>query len=180
MTIDELFRQARAGDKSAENAFFSILSERFRLFLQRKIADTRDAEDVMQNSLVAIADKYRSLPADCQIAGWAHQVLNFEILRYYRAKGLHAERHLRSTGEETAFHGWECEASFREAMSRCLVRLHKVNPNYARVLNLHYQGYTTGEVCNRLGITANHYYVILLRARSQLRLCLQEEESARE
>ncbi len=129
----------------------------------------------MQEALTAVASKFRTLPPECSFAGWAHGVLNFEILRYYRAKGLRQVRGLRLPDEETAFCGWECEPELVEAISLCLARLHKVNPKFARVLNLHYQGFAPEEVCARLGITMNHYYVILSRARSQLRDCLSKE-----
>lgn len=175
MTINELFRQSQAGEKSAEEELFAFLAERFRLFLRHKIADARDAEDVMQEALAVVASKYRSLPSDCAIVGWAHGVLNFEVLRYYRTKGLRKVRNLQLPDEETVFNGWECEPDLVDAIIHCLVRLHKVNPKYARILNLHYQGYTPEEVCSRLGVSINHYYVLLSRARSQLRQCLSKE-----
>ena len=62
----------------------------------------------------------------------------------------------------------------KEQLLFCLERVGQSNRRYARILNLYYQGYTTDEVCLRLGINANHSYVALWRARSLLEICLEK------
>ncbi|MCP4703685.1 MAG: hypothetical protein GY865_03665, partial [candidate division Zixibacteria bacterium] len=48
------------------------------------------------------------------------------------------------------------------------------NRRHARILNLHFLGYTTEEICSRLEITKTNMYSLLSRARSMLELCLNK------
>ena len=47
--------------------------------------------------------------------------------------------------------------------------------HYARIVNLRYQGFTTDEVCERLSISSDQYYVYIGRGRNMLRSCLAEK-----
>jgi len=57
---------------------------------------------------------------------------------------------------------------------RCLKDVLKVKRQYARALNLKYQGYSTEEICGRLGVKRGDLYVILNRGRAVLRECLDK------
>jgi hypothetical protein len=55
----------------------------------------------------------------------------------------------------------------------CLKKLIKINPIYARAINFVHQGYKTREICEKLNITRNNFYVILTRGRHMLDTCLK-------
>jgi DNA-directed RNA polymerase specialized sigma24 family protein len=44
---------------------------------------------------------------------------------------------------------------------------------YARALNLIHKGFKVPEICRKLNVNANHFYVILKRGRSMLKVCLE-------
>jgi DNA-directed RNA polymerase specialized sigma24 family protein len=62
----------------------------------------------------------------------------------------------------------------------CFRKICRSNNRHARVLNLHYQGFTTVEICRRLDISENNLYVLLSRARRALELCLGKDDTAHE
>lgn len=171
MNLNSLQALARNGDTSAENKLFTMLSVRFRLFVQRKIWDETDADEVVQEALMAVAKKHRETDFQLSFVAWAHQVLEYEILRYYRRKG-YRERRFGQVVDADAAAAWIPDPDLKRRLLDCLGKIDRVNNRYARMLNLHYQGFSTAEVCAKLKLTANNSYVLLSRAREMLELCL--------
>lgn len=175
-SINELFKKARSGDSGAEKKLFLSLSVRFKAITGLKISDRDDAGDVIQDTFSVIAQKYKGLDEDVNFIAWAHQVLKFQVLKYYKKAGSIGRKHKKLAEETTASAGWEPDPMLRDHLLNCLRKINKKNRLYARILNLHFQGFTTGEICNKLNITSNYCYVVLLRARSMIEYCLERGE----
>ena len=60
----------------------------------------------------------------------------------------------------------------------CLRALNRSNGRHARILNLHYQGYSVEEICRRLSLTRTNFYTILSRARTILLACLEKGDGS--
>ena len=127
----------------------------------------------MQDTLVTITGKYRGIDFEVSFAAWAYRILENKILEYYRKKQCHESKfaQMSNTGSDSTLS--EPDPTFQDKLVNCLKMINRANNRHARVLNLRYQGYTTGEICDRLEITRNSIYIALSRARSMLKLCLQ-------
>jgi RNA polymerase sigma factor (sigma-70 family) len=135
-----------------------------------------DAEEVVQNSLMVVARKYRGINFETSFAAWAHKVLSNEILKYYRAKSYRQDMFMSSIeGNDTAA-SWDPNPEIKRRLLDCMKKLCETNSRYARTLNLKYQGYGAEDICRKLKMTANHFYVALSRARSMLKHCLEKGE----
>ena len=174
MNIDLLFQNLNRNDKSAESEFFRHLTERFRLFAELKIRDKMDAEEVVQNAVMVVARKYRSIEFETSFAGWAHKVLSNEVLKYYRTKAYRDNLFMQVEIESSPCALWNPDPDFKRHLLDCVRKLCSANVRYARTLNLKYQGFEVEEICRRLKVTEDNLYVILSRARSLLRLCLEK------
>ena len=174
MNIDLLFQNLNRNDKSAESEFFRHLTERFRLFAELKIRDKMDAEEVVQNAVMVVARKYRSIEFETSFAGWAHKVLSNEVLKYYRTKAYRDNLFMQVEIESSPAALWNPDPDFKRLLLDCVRKLCSANVRYARTLNLKYQGFEIGEICRKLKVTEENLYVILSRARSLLRLCLEK------
>jgi RNA polymerase sigma factor (sigma-70 family) len=174
LNINELHRRACDGEKSAEAALFERLSVSFRVFAQQRIGNRDDAEEIVQEALVTILGKYREIEFTSSFSAWAHRVLINKTLDYHKRKGR--QDHVFVTSSQEASHAGSpgIDPALQARLRSCLQAVLKVNRRYGRILALHYQGYTTPEICERLDITTNHFYVILSRARSMLEACLEE------
>lgn len=173
MNINSLQILAHDGDKAATEKLFTILAVRFRLFAQRRIWDGSDAEEVVQDALMAILKKHKEIEFKTSFVAWAHRVLENEILRHYRRKGYREMRFGQTAGDVGNFPMWDPDPELKRKLLDCLKKIGSTNNRYARILNLHYQGYATEEVCEKLNLTPNHSYVLLSRARSMLEACLE-------
>lgn len=176
MSIDTLYQDMRAGDTAAERQLFKKLSESFRLFAQHRLGDERDAEEVVQEALMTIAQKHQSTVFETSFKSWAYRVLENKILDCYRARQYRMRRFIPLIDHDSRDPRPACDVDLRRRLIACLKEVAGVNTRFARVLSLHYQGYTTGDICARLALSRNGVYVLLSRARSMLKSCLEEGE----
>jgi RNA polymerase sigma-70 factor (ECF subfamily) len=173
MDTNSLYDKARSGDRESREELFGRLSARFRLFAERRIGSTADAEQVVQDALLIVLKKYESVRIETSFAAWAHKVLEFEVLRYYKRTGTRERRFGEYLEQQQDSTQADPDPTLKARLLDCLAKVGKHNQRYARILNLHYQGYGTREICERLQVTENHSYVLLSRARNLLTTCLE-------
>jgi RNA polymerase sigma-70 factor (ECF subfamily) len=173
LSINELYEIARSGDKSAEEELFRTLSVRFRALAVQKVRDYDDCNDVVQNAVLAISREYKEIDIKTSFSAWAYKVLQNRILKYFntnRRKTVNEESLSKFFVPPDTF---KPDPTLESRLISCLKKISGVDIKYARILNLFYQGFSTRDVCLKLKIVPNHSYVILSRARSMLKLCLE-------
>lgn len=177
-TLQEKLIRAREGDKSAENEIFQYLLVRFKLFAGHKIRDEEDAGEIAQQACITVLEKLKTEKFTKGFEAWAHGVLRMGIKNYfYRMHSAYKKKKQVSSAEDIQSAPDRAGSPDIEiVLTECLEKIIAVNPRYARILNLSYQGYKTDEICRKLNINANNFYVILNRARSLLWTCLQKGE----
>jgi len=176
LDINELYEMARTGDKAAEEKLFHTLSVRFRSLTVQKVRDKDDCDDIVQNAVLTISQEYKAIEIRTSFSAWAYKVLQNRILKHYNIgqRKIHNEENLSRFFEAPS--NFEPDPTLESRLIDCLQKISKVGSRYARVLNLFYQGYSTEDVCRKLEISSNNSYVVLSRARSMLKLCLEVGE----
>ncbi len=174
VTINSLYKKASAGDKASEQELFRYLSDRFQHLVQFKIRNTSDSEDIVQNTLLTIANKYRNIDFSGSFAAWAYKVLENKIGDYFKVQRRRESKMDDESEQIGTTASLELDSITKRQMLECLKKVGQANERFARILNLHYQGYTTDEVCLRMDIKRGYYYVVLSRARSMLSACLEK------
>ena len=174
MNINDLYNQAINGDQSSEDLLFQRLSENFRLFLQHRIWNDQDAEEIVQETMMTIAKKYKDITFEKSFAAWAHKVLENNTLYYFRKKKTHESRFVQSFDNEQVESLRNLEPGLKKQLIFCLKKISGANTRHARILVLIYQGFNMSEICEKLSVTKNAAYITLSRARSMLRVCLEK------
>lgn len=174
--FDSLYLAARQGDESARELLFGHLSERFRTIARYRVSDRQDIDDIVQEALLTVTKEYARIDLDSGFALWAAKVLDNRILRYFRARqrqpsSLDPSSDVISSGENP-----DTDWDLRARLLGCLAKVSTRNRRYARILNLHYLGYTTEDIGEKLEISPNGLYIILHRARAMLKSCLDTGE----
>ena len=171
--INALFYRAKNGDIKAENALLKQLDESFRLIVQRRIWNDIDSEDIMQEAMVTILKKYKDLEIKTSFGAWAYRVLNNKMMDYVQKKTIRKkldEQRIKDAEPVPA----APDPDLKEQIISCFKKISGTNLRHARILNLHYQGYTVEEICEKMSIKRNNAYVLLNRARTALELCLEK------
>ena len=175
MKLEDLQRAVRAGDSESESTLMRLLSERFHVLAYQKVWNKEEARDVAQEALAAVVREMRTVDIHTSFAAWAHQVFENRLMAYIKTKQTEQRRlgdRLDSGGDLPSE---QASPGFRQRLLICLERVGRVSRRYARILNLHYQGFSTEEICQRLQISENNCYVLLFRSRSLLKNCLDEK-----
>ena len=58
----------------------------------------------------------------------------------------------------------------------CFEKLCKVNARYASIISLHFEGFNADEISSKIDVTVNNLYVLMSRARTMLKNCLDKGE----
>jgi RNA polymerase sigma factor (sigma-70 family) len=176
MDINSLYQRTLSGSSVDENALFSALSARFRLIVRHRVSDRDDVEDIVQESLAVIHAEYRGLAIHSSFAGWAMTVLKHRLLAYFDRRRADSAR--SSTLDEDTVGSVHLDTrsfnALKQRLLSCLRKIGCANVRYARIINLHHQGYGTEEICGRLALSTTNFYSILSRARVMLEKCLEE------
>lgn len=179
MDINNLYNAALAGDHTAKEHLFEHLTARFRYFAQLKIDNSMDAEEIVQNSLLVVYDKYADIDIKSSFSGWAHTILNNKIKEFYRTRATHKSK-LDEYGRQTVNpESPESMAHLERQLKDCLRKINEINQRHARILNLSYQGYSVDDICEKFNLTRSNLYSVLSRARSLLSECLKKGELAK-
>jgi RNA polymerase sigma-70 factor, ECF subfamily len=172
--MEELVKKARAGDSTAEKQLFEKLLVRFQYLAKLKIGEN-NSEDLAQEACITVFEKYKDESFTVGFLPWAHGVLKMKTGNYLQKKKRLADRQ-QEIGEDADFVDRDAvDPDLKRFLMECLSKLKKAGGNYARILNLSHQGFSTNDICDRLGIRANSYYVALSRGRVMLRDCLESK-----
>jgi len=173
MHINELHGRARNGDKSAESELYRRLRVSFLLFLRQKVRDQKDAEDIVQEALLAIADNQDKIEFKTSFAAWAYKVLGNMVLRHYRSKG-HRESVFVAMENSDSETSYRPDPALRARLLHCLRELSRTRCRHAQIISMHVQGLSVQEICATMDVTSNNLYVMLMRARVLLEQCLDK------
>jgi RNA polymerase sigma factor (sigma-70 family) len=173
--IEALAKCAQQGQKKAEEELFGLLLARFRLFVRQRIWNENEREEVVQEALAAIFREYKTMTYSSSFGAWAYRVLDNRILGYIQTKRRQGERFDKTSADGVDMNSAAAsvDPGLKLRLLSCLREIGIRNMQYTRVLNFQYQGYTTAEICQKLGLTRANLYSVLSRARSLLQACLE-------
>lgn len=169
---------------------------RRRLLRQARFAmqDHGAAEDLVQDTLVAVVEQRCQHRQESSLSTWATAILKHKVADWYRSPtrqrtvqwtleddslGSRVEQLYGPDGSYLdAVPAWQQPENRAEqlqmisALERCVDAL---PTQTGRVFMMReWLGFDNGEICTRLGINADHCRTILHRARMALRTCMQQ------
>ena len=153
MDINQLCEAARSGDSVAEDHLFSELTVSFRLIAQRKVEDMERALELTQEALMTVAAKYKNIQFERSFAAWAHQVLTYKIMDYYKSRKVRQDYQAEMIAASNDIDPGSSDPMLKMGLLRCLEKLTSVNGRYARVLGMSTEGYSSTEICDEMKIT---------------------------
>ncbi len=174
MDIKELYNKASNNNKAAERELFKILDASFKLILQYKGMNSQDAEDVIQEAMIVIGEKLKSEEKIGYFAAWSHTVLKNKWLDHLKSRKYNKNKAQSELPDAYPAKKDSVDYDLIEQLINCFRKVCMNNRRQARILNLHFQGYSTEEICSRFGLTRSNMYSLLSRARSLLELCLDK------
>jgi RNA polymerase sigma-70 factor, ECF subfamily len=87
--LDTLMARAISGDTSAYEVLLRDLSSRLRSFFRARLSRRdADAEDLVQDTLLAIHQRRSSFDANQPFAAWVYAIARYKLIDYLRREGI--------------------------------------------------------------------------------------------
>jgi RNA polymerase sigma-70 factor (ECF subfamily) len=139
-------------------------------FIARRVADPRDAEDVLQDVMVRIQRHAGAMDEFEHLGAWVHQVTRSAIVEFYRRRGARPEQPAGSAGDLGEPESLPPDEP-RGELTACLQPLMQRLPvAYREALELtEFGGITQVEAAEQLGLSTSGMKARVQRARGQLR-----------
>lgn len=166
---------------------------RQRLLRQARFAVPDDglAEDLVQDTLIAVVQQAQQHRGDASLTTWATAILKHKVADWYRSPVRRRFEPLTEaaspSGDDMLFDdegrfteavpAWqqpENQVEQRQMMTTLEGCVSCLPPRSGRVFMMReWLGLETAEICNQLGLTAENCRMMLHRARTALRTCMQ-------
>lgn len=142
---------------------------RFLAFIESRVGDSADAEDILQTAYAKVAEKRETLDDRASIVPWFYQILRNAITDHYRhaAARSRALQRPEAASDLTTEPDAEVERSVCECFRALLPNLTEDQRDILERVDL--AEATPTDVAGELGITPNAARVRLHRARHALR-----------
>lgn len=149
-----LWASARDGDAQAYRAAMALMADRLRAYYRRRLpAAPEEAEDLVQETLLAIHLKRDTHDPALPVSNWLHAIARYRLADHWRRKGRRPTEVLddEMPGDEGAADGAGAAMARRD-----LGRLMSALPDGQRqaIELVKVQGFSTEEAAARMGITA--------------------------
>ena len=172
--LKSLMTAALDGDKIAYRDLLSGLGPRLRAFFRRRLADGGvDAEDLVQDTLMAIHLKRHTYDREQPFTPWLWAIARYKLLDHWRRGGVRRTVPLDDAGELFAEESVE-EGATRRDVSRLLGSL----PARQRRLfeDVKLTGLSIREAADRAGMTETAAKVSLHRGMKALEAKVRDED----
>jgi len=174
LNINKLHKLAHNGNMEAQNRLFQKLSDSFYVFARQRIRNKNDIEEIVQDALMTITEKYKGIDFETSFSAWAYRVIENKLMNYHRIQTIRKQKMSQLSDNIHSSSEFKPEPVLQIKLKECLKAVSRSNHRYARVLNLSYQGYKVEEICSKLKITRNNLYNLLSRARRMMKRCLEK------
>lgn len=169
MNDTELVAKILARDRHALSLFYRTHAPKLRQFIRRKVSNTEDAEEVLQDVLYAFLEAIRDFTGSSRLTTFLYAIASHKVIDYYRRKKLRhvvfsAVPQLESVVTPLLGPEEELDATMlREKIKRVLGSL---LPLHRQVLILKYaEGFAVADIAKRLAISFKSAESQLFRAR---------------
>ena len=151
---------ALEGDASAYRALLSALTPHLRAYFARRLGRA-DAEDLVQETLIAIHTKRATYDRTLPFTAWLHAIARYKLIDHFRRAGL--RRTLPIEDAHGVFAQEDCESvSARRDVEKLLAALPENKRKLVRQVKI--EGLSTAEASQASGISQSAVKVGVHRA----------------
>lgn len=175
---DQLLERARSGDTQALEELLRVVQPQIYRFGMKMCRHPEDAEDVLQDTMLAVARSLRNFEGKSSMSTWLYSIARNSCVKKRRkskfapAEEESLERLQADTAEqiESTAADPRSEAESREAWEQVGTAIQKLDPEYREVLLLRdVEGLSAKEVAEVVGVSVAAVKSRLHRARGMLR-----------
>ena len=160
-----------AGSEESLRQFSQAYTKRLFAFIQNKIANEADAEEILQDVLLAGLEGLRDFDYRSKLSTYLFAIANHKVIDHYRKRKIKQVVFSQMPEEflpiVSAIVGPEEEFDIKEVRERMAHALSKLSPQYQKVLVMKYmEDLPVAQIALKLSISFKSAESTLFRARS--------------
>lgn len=159
--LKALMVAALGGDQAAYRALLGALAPHLRGYFARRLGSAADAEDLVQETLIAIHTKRATYDPSLPFTAWLHAIARYKLIDHFRRAKLRRTLPIEDAENVLADSDHEDVAARRD-VERLLARLPEKKRELVRQVKL--EGLSTAEAASRGGISESAVKVGVHRA----------------
>jgi RNA polymerase sigma-70 factor, ECF subfamily len=176
LTISDrrLIKEILRGNEKALRKLYLYYSPKLRNFINQRVSDPKDAEEILQDTLIASLEALRDFTGDATLYTYICAIAKYKTIDYYRKKKLKRIVFSKIPAIERIYSLAKTpEDKLDEIITKEKVQevLDKLRPKYSTALKLKYlKGFSVEQVAQKMGISFKATESILFRARKEFAL----------
>ena len=167
----KLVSQILNGERATLWEYYKSYTPILKGFINQKIKDERDVDEILQNTLIASLDAFRDYAGESSLKTYVTAIAKHKIADFYRKRRIKTLLFSRFPAIEHLLHVLttsEDELDKLITKERVHEILHSLRPKYSQALQLHYlRELPVAKVALKLGVSAKSVESILFRARRE-------------
>jgi len=169
MEDQELIDRILSKDKQALVYFYHRFAPKLQRFIQRKVQNTHDGEEILQDTLFAFLESLRDFHGQAKLQTFLFSICQHKVIDYYRKKKLRhivfsQAPHLEEFISPLLNPEEVLDAKLLKEKLTCTFS--RILPQYRRVLQLKYwEDKSVAQIANDLTCTMKSIESLLTRAR---------------
>jgi RNA polymerase sigma-70 factor (ECF subfamily) len=157
-----------AGDAAAYRTLLTELRLHLRSYFRRRLGNEADAEDLVQETLIAVHEKRETYDSGRPFTVWVHAIARYKLLDHFRRRRIRATLPIEAA--DALFDGEEPDSA-RVDVERLLDTLPERSRALIRKVAL--EGHTVAETATAAGLTESAVKVGIHRSVRRLALRVQ-------
>jgi len=138
------------GDAAAYRMLLSALTPHLRAYYARRLAAKADAEDLVQETLIAIHTRKASYDPSLPFTAWLHAIARYKLIDHFRRTGIRRTLPLEDAAAVVAEEDAKAAEAARD-VERLLAKLPEAKRELIRDVKL--EGLSTAEAAAKTGLS---------------------------
>lgn len=175
--LKALFVRGVAGDAGAQRAFLSAVAPHLRAFFRARLRTApEDAEDLLQETLIALHTKRETYDPSYPVTAWIYAIARYRLIDHWRRRGRRGEQIPIEDATEL-FTAAEDEASdAKRDVNRLLALLPKKQQDSIRLVKL--EGVSVKDAAAQTGLSESDVKISTHRGLKTLMRLIASEAKA--
>lgn len=171
--LNSFFVGAQRGHEESREMVFAFLRSRLLVLARYRVPEA--AEDVVQDALIVVHNRFSEFTTIEGLFAFTNQVLRNKIGNVYQGRDRQKHVELKEAEPRYRIDGELQAAELERIVQESINKLGETNPGCRVILSYLYQGLDPEEISSRLGIGKSRLKVRTFRCRLALRDLLKRE-----
>lgn len=148
--LKQLMLASLGGDRSAYRTLLAALTPHLRAYYARRLSRVADAEDLVQETLIAIHTRRASYDTTLSFTAWLHAIARYKLIDHFRRNGVRRTVPLEEADSVVAEADIEAAEAARD-VERLLAKLPQNKSRLIRQVKI--DGLSTAEAAAASGVS---------------------------